>query len=1029
MFTEDNPILNNPYQEPRYHYATDLDGNLNYSLPKEGRRIFKPDSIAMPTQRADGQLSLIEVNDFREQYGTHLINLLRNEVGNWRKDSYPNTTRVTKELLNFWFCNPDREVTKQLFFAQREAIETAIWLNEVAERSNAGTSVLKRLYDANAVSKTDVTQDLPRIAFKMATGTGKTVVMASLILYHFLNRQAYRNDSRFADYFLLVAPGITIKDRLGVLRVNETQNRSQRKDYYFERSLVPIQYEESLGSLNSRLAIINYHAFEPRTVQGNKRSPFDGKIGPDGKKQEEKEQFTQTLRRIARNFKFGSRLLLINDEAHHCYLPIGNGKTKSSDDEDPEENERAAVWYRGIIELAKRFKLQQVYDLSATPYFLSGSGYDSYSLFPWIVTDFGLTEAIESGLVKIPFLPERDNTQHLDMPVLRNLYEHIKKDLPNKRKKIATKENKSEKTIEGKPQLPETLELALKQFYGHYAKDYERITNLFGNPPVFIVVCSNTNVSKEVFKYLAGFQNDNGHNVSSSFDLFTNFDRLTGAPLRRPPSLLIDSAALEAGEQIDDDFKKIFAPEIEKFKQDYRILHPDRSIEKITEAELLREVVNTVGRTGALGAHIRCVVSVSMLTEGWDANTVTHIVGIRAFKSTLLCEQVAGRALRRKHYYLQAYDQNNNPIEHKDVKRYKPENVTYKFPPEYAQIIGVPFKLFKGGKNPQVAIPRPPKHIYSLPERKQLEIVFPNVTGYRIETNQTLLKAEFETLDDFYIDGSAKPYETTLSTAFSGNTQKIEVNLSDIREQEIIYHISRELMKSKFSDEGVPNLQRFNQVKKIVHHWYETKVKAIGLGTKNADFKKAVIYENTARIVEHIYRGIELGTGENERVLPVFNFYKKTESTSTVNGFTTREVYATRKSPVNFVVADTESWEQRAAKTLEDMPEVTAYVKNAFLGFQIPYTKANAEKGLYEPDFIAKCLTPSGKAVNLIIEITGMNQDKQTKRHAVEKRWLPAVNALKDKYDYGEWHFVEVTDNIQLSDIKQVIQTKLKQVA
>lgn len=426
----DNPILNSPYHEPLLHYDTDSEGSLDYTKPCKGRRIFKAEIAVIPTKQK-GQKEVFEWNDDAAEYGSHIINLCRNEVGKWRNEKYPNTTRITKELLHFWFNNPDRVVTKKLFFAQQEAIETAIWLNEVAEKSNAGQHILNLLHIGQQSVSEDSTDQLARVAFKMATGSGKTVVMACLICYHYFNRQEYRSDPRFADYFLIVAPGVTIKSRLGVLFV-DTKNKSNPQDYYHVRGLVPQNLEYRLDNLNARLVITNYHTFEPKTLQGNKRSPFDGKVNLKGEKidTKNKEDFSLLIKRILGKFKTGSRLLVLNDEAHHCYLP--KSKSRTTDNEEADENERAARWFTGLKEIALRFKLQNVYDLSATPYYLQGSGYTAYSLFPWVVSDFGLIEAIESGLVKIPFLPESDNTQELTMPVLRNLYEHVKDELPKK---------------------------------------------------------------------------------------------------------------------------------------------------------------------------------------------------------------------------------------------------------------------------------------------------------------------------------------------------------------------------------------------------------------------------------------------------------------------------------------------------------------------------------------------------------------------------------------------------------------------
>jgi type III restriction enzyme len=854
----------------------------------------------------------------------------------------------------------------------------------------------------------------------MATGSGKTVVMACLICYHYFNRQEYRNDTRFADYFLIVAPGITIKSRLGVLFV-DTKNKNPKdiEDYYRVRGLIPPSMEHRLENLNARLVITNYHIFEPKILQGNKRSPFDGKVNLEGKKidTDNREDFSQVVKRTLGKFKLGTRLLVLNDEAHHCYLP--KSKSKTTDNEEADENARAAMWFSGLREISKKFKLQAVYDLSATPYYLTGSGYTPYSLFPWVVSDFGLIEAIESGLVKIPFLPESDNTQELTMPVLRNLYDHVKDELPKKGQRTQKKDAAAEgyKFIELPPRLPSLVKGALDQFYNHYVdyfngirKHKEEKTNIFSAPPVFIVVCNNTGVSKEVYKYIAGYEyqdaEGNTVTVQGAKDLFSNYDPATNKPLKRPPTLLIDSDALENGEQINDDFKKIFASEIEEFKKEYARMHGQGSIEKISDAEILREVVNTVGQQGKLGSHIRCVVSVSMLTEGWDANTVTHIMGLRAFGSQLLCEQVAGRALRRMNYFLQGYDKDGNPTYDKR------KVVIEKFPPEYAHIIGVPFKMFKGGKTEPPPPPVDLTHIAPIPARQaEMEIDFPNVVGYRVENLDGEIKHDFSNIENYEIDGSKFPTETIMTSPISPNEEKLEVKgVLEKRDQELIFLITKELIKYHFSDDdGNPRFQQFNKLKSIVQEWYNEKVFLLNIADPR--YKRLLYFEEPKKVVDHIARGINPQHNTTEFIRPVFNYYNKFSSTKYVNGNTVKDVYPTQKSHINYVVMDSD-WEGICAKTLEEIETVECYVKNQFLGFAIPYTKDGKDKQ-YFTDFIARVRSKDGSIKNLMIEISGMSKDKAEKKWFVENRWIPAVNALKDKYEYPEWHFIEVANDIR----------------
>jgi type III restriction enzyme len=1008
---EPSPILNGPYSEPGEHYATAADGSLDYERPLAGRRVFAPLTPQVPLGRQP-QGSMFDINDFASDYREHLVNLIREQVKSWRLSGYESvTSRVTLTLLDFWFRNADRPSHKQLFFAQQEAVETAIWLNEVAHKSNAGTHVLQQLSLANQ-SVGDPASELPRICFKMATGTGKTVVMACLLLYHYLNRCEYRSDPRYADYFLIIAPGVTIRDRLSVLRVDTQVERDvDASDYYRQRQLVPPSAAALLRGLNARLVITNFHGFEARQISGNKKSPMDGKIGADGRKVQALEGPNEVMRRMLPGFKPGRRMIVINDEAHHCYLPKARGRD-SEEESSATENERAAVWFSGIREISKRWQVGNVYDLSATPYFLSGSGWLAYSFFPWMVSDFGLIEAIESGLVKIPFLPVADNAQTLDEPKLRNLYEACKAELPKKGQRTerldAKTKTQSQTVAEAPPQLPALLKQALDQFYAHYAaydkgmrEQGERRRDIFSAPPVFIVVCSNTTVSKEVYKLIAGYETvtpaGDDMVVRGTLDLFSNYDPVTSRPLRRPPTLLIDSDALEHSGQVNEDFKKVFATEIDEFKREYRITHPHRSVDALTDADLLREVVNTIGRPGKLGQSIRCVVSVGMLTEGWDANTVTHIVGIRAFGSQLLCEQVAGRALRRREYFI-------------DPK-------TGRFPPEYAHIIGVPFKFFKGG-SADIPTPQDISYLRALPERAELAIEFPNVLGYKLALDADEVTADFAATPPFEVNLAQLPTQTTLGHAFAGDTQELSVRVDGLRDRQVIYWAARATLARYYrSDFGDLRFESFQGLLAVAERWYETKV--VLIGETDARYRRLVRSYDEQIVAASIYRGIEAAgmlqhaaqpAAKTPHIVPLLNRYSPRGSTSNVQASTARPVYATKRSPVNFVVADTDSWEQLAAKTFEQTDAVESYVKNAFLGFEIPYTDKAGKDRRYLPDFICRIKTPGGRRFNLIVEITGFAHDKELKRYFTQQRWLPAVNAQREQFGGPSWHFLEITD-------------------
>ena len=1045
----DNPVLNNPYEEPHYYYDTDMNGNIDYATVINGRRPFGYDVNIVPKKRGDqtifSQEDFISVDPNAE-----FINGIRKEVKAWREDGYPKASRITKELLDFWFNNKERRANLRLFFCQREAVETAVWLNEIAERDpNTGNYILNLLGERRHTVSKDDAYVLPRTAFKMATGTGKTVVMAMLILYNYLNKRANPMDTHYADHFLLCAPGITIRDRLSVLQLDYSQrsNNFERTDYYHQRGLIPPQFEKELGGLNASITIVNYQQFLPRVFSGKHASPLDGKqkwVDGELVTQKDKEDYSVMLSRILEKGVKGKRIVVINDEAHHCYLPKQNKDKSLTEDEKSDlkqENEAAMVWYEGLRQMKLLgYKLQQVYDLSATPYYLKGSGYPEYSLFPWVVSDFGLVDAIESGLVKIPFLPAYDNTTDLDEPKLRNIYECIKDKLPKRGLRAQKKKDKEDQenkvggdlqspTIVQAPNLPTLLNTALEQFVKDYEdydrglrQAYEAMGTLYTAPPVLIVVCNNTTVSHEVYRDIAGYQdgvNEDGEPRyrKGRFDVFSNYDGM-GLPKEKFPTLLIDSSALdEASTRIDEAFKKAYANEIEEFRHEYANQHGAGSADNLTDADILREVVNTVGKPGKLGGDIKCVVSVSMLTEGWDANTVTHVCGIRAFGSQLLCEQVVGRALRRQSYDLIPYDKLGREIDRKDLYKYNKENITYKFPPEYARIIGVPFNTFKGGQTVVTKPQKPKAIIRALPERRQMEIRFPVITGYRSDNIEGSLKADFTDLPKFKLDFNKIPTETILQTVVNGDQKMLKTDYKEMRDLQVIYYFAHLMIREYYtSREHGQQFQKFPDIKQIVETWYNEQLEIIG-GDGSTEQKRLVMLWNYKAVLDNIMEGVHKANEDHEEISAVLNYYNPEGSTIHVYRPTNKTVYLTQKSHVNYVISEDNSWQQIAAKTLDAMECVECWVKNTYLGFRIPYTVGDENKE-YQPTFIVRI-----KGINLIVECEDFDSDKsgnkEAKRHYLKDYWIPAANNLKT---YGTWQLLEIRDIDQLeSEILKTI--------
>jgi type III restriction enzyme len=798
-----------------------------------------------------------------------------------------------------------------------------------------------------------------------------------IIAYNTLNKIRYPQDTRFTDTFVVITPGITIRDRLNVLLPNDPHN------YYQQRDIVSFHDLEQLQ--RATVLITNYHQLELRQ---NPRFQVGSVMKATGFIKEEtiKETPSAMVNRAFKSVLQKSRILVINDEAHHCYREKPNEEKLSGEDrkEADENNKAARVWVSGLEALAQKMSINGVVDLSATPYFLSGSGYQEGTLFPWVVYDFSLLDALECGVVKIPRLPvQSDTITHDDEPEFRNLWLYVRDDLPKKGLKTGDYDLSTNN-------LPTKLEEALLSLYGSYDKyhkiyERERKHNPDVMPPVMIVVCNNTTVSKIVYRWVAGHEKETPSGKikieKGNLEIFRNED---GARfLDRPNTLLIDSAQLESGEKIDDTFKKIFEKEIQDYHKEYRRRFPGR--DDPSDEELLREVMNTVGKPGKLGENIKCVVSVSMLTEGWDVNTVTHILGVRAFSTQLLCEQVVGRALRRIDYSV--------------------DNAAGLMTPEYAEVYGVPFSFLRVEGN---VPPQPPKvihRVHALSEREQYEITFPRVEGYRYELNEAKLAANFTGESRIIIEN--EPTEVVLEGIIGEEIKETLEKIKERREGEVIMRLTQGLLKKYYTDaDGAEKYWLGPQLRKIVEEYVKNYVvlkdrMVIGYLSVGEYFSGALTKIQQAVITENL-------AGQNEKkILPVLAPYDTVGSTRYVDFLTTRPVQETVKSHVNYVVADTEEWEQGVAKKLEQMDKVQAYVKNQNLGFTIPYEHQGVARH-YMPDFLTKIEMPDRSTLNLLIEVTGKKDDKKMmKVKTAREFWVPAVN---NDGRFGQWAILEVQD-------------------
>ncbi len=994
----DRPILNSPYEYPRQHWELDKSGQPTQRIVETRRRAEFITPIPKPKKRRRGEQEQIIFDEGKglstkeQQYDpTGMINEVRGHVDQWR--ALPSTqwqvTPETARLLHHWRHHPFSGIRP--FFCQVEAVETMIWLTEVAPGHRNGKRVLEHLRNANA----EANPELMRLALKLATGAGKTTVMAMIIAWQTVNAVRRSGSRNFTRGFLVCTPGLTIKDRLRVLQPNDPDS------YYKDRELIPSDMMDDIRK--AKIVITNYHAFKLRErvqLSAGGRALLKGRRGEDLNTLETEGQMIQ---RVMPDLMGLKDILVINDEAHHCYREKPGDEDEGLKGDERKEaeknNEAARLWISGLEAVNRTLTVRQVLDLSATPFFLRGSGYAEGTLFPWTMSDFSLMDAIECGIVKLPRVPVAENIPGDEMPMFRNLWENIRKDMPKKGRG---------KSRELDPlKLPTRLITALEALYGHYEKTFKLWQDAgISVPPCFIIVCQNTAISKLVYDFISGFipAGDEAQLVNGRLALFRNYDDVTGNPLPRPNTLLIDSEQLESEGALDRNFRDIASDEIDRFRREIIERSGDpRAGDSITDQDLLREVMNTVGKPDQLGGQIRCVVSVSMLTEGWDASTVTHVLGIRAFGTQLLCEQVIGRALRR-----QSYDLNEDNL----------------FNVEYADVFGIPFDFTA---KPVVAPPQPPRETVAVkavrPERDALEIRFPRVEGYRVELPEERLAADFNEDSVLELTPDLVGPSITRNSGIIGRSEDMTLeHLGDLRPSTIVYEVTKHLLYTRWRNPGEPpNLNLFGQLKTIVKQWLDNHLVCTG-GTYPAQLMYTELADMAAgRITAAITRKFL----DERPIKALLDPYNPEGSTSHVRFNTSRELRwetSAERCHVNWVILDSD-WEGEFCRVAESHPRVKAYVKNHSLGLEVPY-RFGFEMRRYLPDFIV--LVDDGRGpdnlLHLVVEIKGYRrEDAKEKKATMDTYWIPGVNNLGT---CGRWAFAELTEIYRIeSDFEAKVES------
>ena len=901
----DQLIINSPLEEPKKYWEFERTKGKHFI--KEGRRLA---GYVIASQSKKYQ----EVGDFIE---IPLVNKIRPRVKKWRNSGYPGVTGVTKRLLEFWNTKEADGRIYEFFFCQKEAIETLIWLKEAHPSEKVGIDIPKD------------EETFERLCTKMATGTGKTYVMAMTIAWQILNKVYNPTDARFSKYVFIVAPNLTVKSRLSVLDFNKSNN------YYEEKKIVPHDLLYNLRQ--GKICIENWHILmwdNEEVIQ--KRKSVDKR----GVKSDE-AYIRDVLGDMA---KVTTPILVINDEAHHAWRSRSEEKQRGL---NKEEEKRATCWVKGLDRIHRTKRILSCFDFSATPFAPTGTkGKSSYEedMFSWIVSDFGLMDAIESGLTKTPRFVVRDDGPVNPNNLKSKLY-HIYDDADIK--KNLTRKAKPEEML---PELVRNAYLLLAYDWEKTLKNWEK--SQMPTPPVMISAVNRK----------------------------------------------------ETADRINYMFKKgtITIPELCKSGKT-ALIYSDLGLSKSKDEEI-KNIVNTVGKEGEPGEQIRHVISVAMLSEGWNCQTVTHIMGLRAFSSQLLCEQIIGRGLRRTSYDL------------KDGF----------FEPEYVNIFGIPFSFIpqeeSEGGNPRPASPKLP--IFPDPEKEKYKIIWPNVERIDFDLKPKLT-VNFDKIEPLKVKDIRKIADLAPEINGQPDYEKIKtidmeklIQEKGIRIQRLIFTASINVYDQIHLDwkKKINKEFAFSQLLHIVERFLNSEKFQIEPKSfsKDETKRKIAIMMGMEQIVRKVFSVI---THQNlEELVSIYKNPKYRSTKDAVRWGTGKRTGIFKKTHINRCVVDS-SWELAHARELDRNPDVEAWVKNDHLGFEIKYVY-NGALCNYIPDFIIRLSDKS----HLILEVKGVKKLKDESKWDYMKTWIEAINQDEEN---GIWRF-DVSQDDTGQKVHEIIDKALK---
>lgn len=919
----DKLIINSAFREPTAHWKNDI--NSQSFVREPGRR---PAGYFVAGQGSN------QYNDIGRFVELPLVNKIRPRVKAWRESGYPGVTGITKALLDHWNDKDARQY--QFFFCQLDAIETIIWLTEASAADKVGIEIPS---DGG---------DFQRICTKLCTGGGKTTVMAMLIAWMVCNKVAYPQDRRFSKNILIVAPGLTVKSRLQVLQTGGQDS------YYNQFNVVPVGLRDKLHQ--GKVLITNWQA-----LAWDSEETIAKRKSVDKRGMKSDEAYT---REVLGEMANSSNILVINDEAHHAWRRNPEIKEKLTK-EEKEAAEEATIWISGLDRIHKTRHILSCYDFSATPFAPSGKKNDEEALFGWIVSDFGLNDGIESGLVKTPRVVVRDDGIPNAATFKSKLYHIYADDSVKDDINRAAKEN-------------EPLPSLLTQAYYLLGKDWLELYKTWKDqgsvvPPVMITVANRTETAARI-KY--------------AFD----HSRIPIPELCDPRyTIHIDSKTMKETEGMELSFNS----EADEDENGGKISKKDAAL-------IIRDTVDTVGQKGKRGEQIRNVISVGMLSEGWDAKTVTHILGLRAFSSQLLCEQVVGRGLRRTSYDLD---------EGSDM-----------FTPEYVNIFGIPFTFLPHESDDQGKAPgtKPKTQIESLRDRYEYEISWPSII--RIDREyKPQLSADISEIEPLILDAADTRIRADLAPVIDGKTDLTkctEIDLekldSELRMQRIVFETAGQtydLIKSEWQKEGTKYALLGQVIRLVENYLASDKIVVIPpLFNTNPLRRRILLMMNMSRIVQHLWDYIRIE--QSVKSIPIYDPNKRIRSTADMpTWFTGKPCVVTSHSQISHCVFDS-SWEATESYVLEKNKHVKAWAKNDHLGFEIIYIYDGVPRK-YIPDFLIRL--DNGK--QLVLETKGQDSLQNKAKRKALKEWVDTVNSTGE---FGEW-CCDISFNV--ADVDGIIES------